>query len=69
MTSCFVTASISSMRATSNVAAEPFSQMTLAASLGMIAEFGHADAACASISNQIRKRVSGLQMAVISGRE
>ncbi len=27
-----------------------------------------AEAACASISNQMRKRVSGAQMAAISGR-
>ena len=69
MTSCLVSASISSMRAMSNSAALPFSQMTSAASLGMIPMLAIARAACASISNQILKRVCGDQIAAISGRE
>ena len=41
----------------------------LAASFGMMPSSAMASAACASISNQMRKRVSGDQIAVISGRE
>ena len=69
MTSCLVSRSISSMRATSNVACRPFSQIVLAASFGMMPSSAIASAACASISNQMRKRVWGSQMAAISGRE
>ena len=69
MTSCLVTRSISSMRSTSKVAAPPFSQIVLAASFGMTPSSASASQACASISNQMRKRVSGDQMATISGRE
>ena len=68
MTSCLTSASISSMRATSNLALEPLSQMTLAASFGIRPSSAMAEAACASISNQMRKRVSGAQMRAISGR-
>ena len=69
MTSCLVTRSISSMRATSNVAFPAFSQIALALSLGMTPISASASQACASISNQILKRVSGAQIASISGRE
>ena len=68
MTSCFTSRSMASMRSTSNLAAEPFSQMTLAAFLGIRPSSAMAEAACASISNQMRNRVSGAQMAAISGR-
>ena len=68
MTSCLTSRSISSMRATSNLAAEPRSQMVLAASLGIRPSSAMAEAACASISNQMRKRVSGAQMAAIGAR-
>ena len=68
MTSCLTSRSISSMRATSNLALEPLSQMILAASLGIRPSSAMAEAACASISNQMRKRVSGAQMAAICGR-
>ena len=54
ITSCLVTRSISSMRATSNVTPAPLSQIVLAASLGMMPSSAHADAAWASISNQMR---------------
>ncbi len=69
MTSCFTSASISSMRATSKVAALPFSQIFFAASLGMTPSSAMASAACASISNQMRNLVSGDQIAVMAGRE
>ena len=68
MTSCLVTASISSMRATSNSASLAF-QIASAASFGMTPSSARASAAWASISNQMRKRVSGSQMLTISGRE
>ena len=45
-----------------------FGQMVLAASFGITPSSAWASAACASISNQILKRVSGSQMAAISGR-
>jgi len=54
ITSCLVTRSISSMRATSKVALRPFSQIVFAASLGMAPSSAIASAACASISNQMR---------------
>ncbi len=68
MTSCLVTASISSMRATSNSASRAF-QTAAAAALGMTPSSAWASAAWASISNQMRKRVSGDQIATIAGRE
>ena len=68
MTSCLTSRSISSMRATSNFAFEPLSQMALAALLGIWPNSAMAAAACASISNQMRKRVSGAQSFAISGR-
>ena len=68
MTSCFVTASISSMRATSNSTSRAF-QTASAAAFGITPSSAWASAACASISNQMRKRVSGAQISTISGRE
>ena len=68
MTSCLVSRSISSMRATSKVAFLPLAQMVLAASFGITPSSASASAACASISNQILKRVCGSQIAAISGR-
>ena len=68
MTSCLVTASISSMRATSNSTSLAF-QIAAAASFGMTPSAAWASAAWASISNQMRKRVSGSQIVTISGRE
>ncbi len=68
MTSCLVTASISSMRATSNSTSFAF-QTASAFSLGMTPRSAIASQACASISNQMRNLVSGDQMATISGRE
>ena len=68
MTSCLTSRSISSMRATSKMASLPFSQIVLAASFGMMPSSAMASAACASISNQMRKRVCGSQIAAISGR-
>ena len=68
MTSCLTSRSISSIRATSNCASLPLAQMVLAASFGITPSSAWASAACASISNQILKRVSGSQMAAISGR-
>ena len=69
MTSCLTSRSISSMRATSNLASLPLAQIVLAASFGMTPSSAMASAACASISNQMRKRVSGDQIAAMSGRE
>ena len=46
----------------------PFSQIVSAASSGMTPSSASAVVACASISNQMRKRVSGDQIATISGR-
>ena len=68
MTSCFTSRSISSMRAVSKTAFEPFSQIVSAASRGTTPSSANAVVACASISNQMRKRVSGDQIATISGR-
>ena len=59
---------MASMRATSKTASEPFSQMVRAASFGISPSSAMAEAACASISNQMRKRVSGAQMRAMSGR-
>ena len=47
----------------------PPAQIAWAASLGMIPSSAMASAAWASISNQMRKRFSGVQMAAICGRE
>ena len=69
MTSCLTSASMASMRATSNLADFPLAQIFLAASFGMMPSSAMLSAACASISNQMRKRVSGDQIATISGRE
>ena len=66
MTSCLVSRSISSMRAISHL---PFFQISLAALLGITPRMACASQAWASISNQMRKRDSGSQMAVIWGRE
>ena len=68
MTSCLVSCSMASMRATSKVALLPLSQMTFAAASGIVPSLAMAAAACASISNQMRKRVSGDQSDAISGR-
>ena len=46
-----------------------FSQIVFAASFGIMPSSAIASAACASISNQMRKRVCGSQIAAISGRE
>ena len=46
----------------------PLAQIVFAASFGMMPSSAMASAACASISNQMRKRVSGDQIAAISGR-
>ena len=46
----------------------PFSQMVLAADFGIMPSSAMALAACASISNQMRNRVSGVQIAAICGR-
>ena len=68
ITSCLVSRSISSIRATSKVASFALAQMVLAASFGMTPSSASASAACASISNQILKRVCASQMEAISGR-
>ena len=68
MTSCLVTASISSMRATLNSASLAF-QTASAADFGITPSAAWASQAWASISNQMRNRVSGAQIATISGRE
>ncbi|CKZ21950.1 Uncharacterised protein [Mycobacterium tuberculosis] len=69
MTSCLVSRSISSIRSTLKVASLALAQMVLAASFGIVPSSASASAACASISNQILKRVCGSQMETISGRE
>jgi hypothetical protein len=70
MTSCLVTASISSMRATSIAGSVRHQAQTAsAASRGTTPRSAIASSACASISNQIRSRVSGAQIAAIAGRE
>jgi hypothetical protein len=68
MTSCLVSRSISSIRATSKVAFLALAQIVFAASFGIVPSSASASAACASISNQILKRVWGSQMEAISGR-
>ena len=47
----------------------PCPRWSSAASFGMMPSSAMASAACASISNQMRKRVWGSQIAAISGRE
>src|SRR5271155_2196070 len=68
MTSCLVTRSISSIRATSNSTWPACSQIARALALGIAPISASASQACASISNQMRNRVAGAQIAVISGR-
>ena len=68
MTSCLTSRSMASMRATSKTALEPLSQIVWAASVGISPSSAMADDAWASISNQMRKRVSGAQMRAMSGR-
>ena len=69
MTSCFVSRSMASIRPTSNAASRPLAQMVSAADFGMTPSSASASQACASISNQMRNRVSGSQMATMAGRE
>ena len=69
MTSWRVSRSISSMRAASNFAAAPLRRTVSAADFGTVPIAASASRACASISNQMRYRVSGDQIAAISGRE
>ena len=68
MTSCLVSRSISSMRAISNCAALPLAQIFFAAAFGIMPSSAMASAAWASISNQMRNRVCGVQIAAICGR-
>ena len=68
MTSCLVSRSISSIRAMSKVTLRALAQIVLAASFGITPSSACASAACASISNQILKRVCGSQIEAISGR-
>ena len=51
-----------------SIAAPPFSRMARAASAGIWPSPAIASAARASISNQMRKRLCGAQMAAIAGR-
>ena len=72
MTSCRVSRSMASMRSMSAgpIAASlapPRSRMVRAAVSGMVPWAAIASAASASISNQMRKRFSGDQIAAISG--
>ena len=77
MTSCLVTRSMASIFSTlpagsalsASIALAPPSQMALAEAFGMMPASAMASQACASISNQMRKRFSGAQMAAICGRE
>ena len=77
MTSCLVTRSMASILATlpagsaasAAMAALPPVQIASAAALGMMPSSAMASQACASISNQMRKRFSGAQIAAICGRE
>ncbi len=68
MTSCLVTASISSIRATSNSTSRAFHTAS-AFSRGMTPRSAIASQACASISNQMRNFAAGDQIATMSGRE
>ena len=67
MTSCLTSRSMASIRAISNVASLPLAQIVFAALFGIRPSSAMASAACASISNQMRKRVFGAQIAAISG--
>ncbi len=75
ITSCLVTRSMASIFSTlplgsacsAAIAFLPPSQIARAASLGMTPSSAMASQACASISNQMRKRFSGAQMAAICG--
>ena len=69
MTSCFVTRSISSIRATSTTTLPALSQIASALSCGITPSSAIASQACASISNQMRNRVCGSHTATMSGRE
>ena len=77
ITSCLVTRSMASIFSilaagsalSAAIAFLPPSQIAWVASLGMIPNSAMASQACASISNQMRKRFSGLQMAAMAGRE
>ena len=66
MTSCFVSASIASIRAMSN---PPRSRTARAVPGGTAPISSMASQACASISNQMRKRFSGSQIFAMAGRE
>ena len=65
MTSCFVSASISSMRSIWNA---PRSHTARAADAGAMPSAAMASSACASISNQMRNLASADQTAAISAR-
>ena len=69
MTSCFVTRSISSIRATSNVAFDPFSQIVVARSLWDHADLGHRVGRVRLDFEPDAETRLGDQIAVISGRE
>ena len=77
MTSCLVTRSMASIFSTlpagsalrAAMALAPPSQIALAAVFGMVPSSDNASQACASISNQMRKRFSGAQIAAICGLE
>jgi len=60
--------SIASIRAISNLAVLPLPQIVFVASFGINPSSAMASAAWASISNQMRNRVSGDQIAAICGR-
>ncbi len=76
-TSCLVTRSMASIFSISAaglalsavIALAPPSRIALAEALGIMPISAMASQAWASISNQMRKRFSGVQMAAISGRE
>ena len=69
MTSWRVTASMASIAATSMVGFVSHQRHSaVAASAGTVPRSASAWVACASSSNQIASRLSGDQMAVISGR-
>jgi len=77
ITSCLVTRSMASIFSTSPagsalraaIALAPPSQIAWAEALGMMPISAMASQACASISNQMRKRFAGAQMSAICGRE
>ena len=68
MTSWRVTRSISSMRSTSKLTSPALAQIASALALGMTPIAAIASQACASISNQMRKRDCGSQIATMAGR-